>query len=103
MLITIDSEAATSGVLERCSLKCGKIHRKTPVPESLFHKVAGLKPATLLKKTLWHICFPVNFAKFTRTPLLTEHLRWLLLKIESLCCRMLRLRGVFKNGPSKIH
>ena len=33
-------------------------------------KVAGLIPATLLKKTLWHSCFPVNFAKFLRTPFL---------------------------------
>ena len=38
-------------------------------------------PATLLKKRLWHRCFPVNFAKFLRTPFLTEHLRWLLLFI----------------------
>ena len=33
----------------------------------------GLRPATLLKKRLWHRCFPVNFAKFLtaehRTPL----------------------------------
>ena len=36
--------------------------------QSLFlNKVAGLKPATLLKKRLWHRCFPVNFAKFLRT------------------------------------
>ena len=34
-----------------------------------FNKVAGLKPPTLLKKRLWHRCFPVNFAKFLRTPL----------------------------------
>ena len=27
-----------------------------------------LRPATLLKKRLWHRCFPVNFAKFLRTP-----------------------------------
>ena len=48
--------------------------------QSLFcNKVAGLRPATLLKKRLWHRCFPVNFAKFLRTPFLTEHLRWLLL------------------------
>ena len=40
---------------------------------------AGLRPATLLKKRLWHRCFPVNFAKFLRTPFSTEHLRWLLL------------------------
>ena len=35
--------------------------------------------ATLLKLWLWHSCFPVNFAKFLRTPFLTEHFRWLLL------------------------
>ena len=29
-----------------------------------FNKVAGLRPATLLKKRLWYRCFPVNFAKF---------------------------------------
>ena len=31
-----------------------------------FNKVAGLWAATLLKKILWHSCFPVNFAKFLR-------------------------------------
>ena len=31
-----------------------------------FNKVAGLRPVTLLKKRLWHKCFPVNFAKFLR-------------------------------------
>ena len=45
-----------------------------------FNKVAGLRPATLLKKRLWHRCFPVSFVKFLRTPFFTEHLRWLLLK-----------------------
>ena len=35
-----------------------------------FNKVAGLKSPTLLKKRLWHRCFPVNFAKFLRTPFL---------------------------------
>ena len=35
--------------------------------------------ATSLKKRLWHRCFPVNFAKFLKTPFLTEPLRWLLL------------------------
>ena len=28
------------------------------------------RPATLLKKRLWHRRFPVNFAKFLRTPFL---------------------------------
>ena len=36
------------------------------MPESLFNKVAGLRPATLFKKRLWHRCFPVNFAKFLK-------------------------------------
>ena len=39
------------------------------------------RPATLLKKRLWSRCFPVSFVKFLRTPFLTEHLWWLLLKI----------------------
>ena len=32
--------------------------------------IAGVlrRSATLLKKRLWHRCFPVNFAKFSRTP-----------------------------------
>ena len=34
-----------------------------------------------LKKALWHKCFPVNFAKFLRTPFLIKHLRWLLLTL----------------------
>ena len=45
--------------------------------QSLFlNKVTGLSPATLLKKRLWCRCFLVNFAKFIRTPFLTEHLWW---------------------------
>ena len=47
-----------------------------------FNKIAGLRPATLLKKRLWHRCFPVNFAKFRRTPIFTEQLRWLLLLLS---------------------
>ena len=33
-----------------------------------FNKVAGLRPATLLKKRLRYMCFPVDFPKFLRTP-----------------------------------
>ena len=33
--------------------------------KSLFlNKVAGLRPATLLKKRLWYRCLPANFVKF---------------------------------------
>ena len=38
--------------------------------QSLFvNKVAGMRPANLVKK-LWTRSFPVNFAKFSRTPFL---------------------------------
>ena len=55
-----------------------------------FNKVAGLRPATLLKKRLWHRCFPVNFVKFLRTPFLqntffTEHL-WTTASTRSIYC-----------------
>ena len=33
-----------------------------------FNKVAGLRPAILLKNRLWHGCFSVNFAKFLEIP-----------------------------------
>ena len=42
-------------------------------------QASGLSPTTLLKKRLWHRCFPVNFVKFLRTPFFTNHLWWLLL------------------------
>ena len=39
------------------------------VAERLFFKFWH-RPATLSKKSLWHRCFPVNLAKFLRTPFL---------------------------------
>ena len=62
-----------------CSQKYHKIHKKTPVLEFLFDKVAGLKAYNFNKKRLLHRCFPVNIAKFLRTALFIEHLWWLLL------------------------
>ena len=59
------------GVLRNFS----KFTGKHLCPRLFFNKVAGLRPATLLKKRLWHRCFPVNFAKFLRIPFFTEHLR----------------------------
>ena len=34
--------------------------------------ISEAAPATLFKKRLWHTCFPVNFAKFLRTPFFTD-------------------------------
>ena len=66
---------------QRCSLRKGvlgqkfhKIHRKHLCRVSLFDKLVGLRPATLLTKRLWHRCFPVNFAKFLNY-LFREYLR----------------------------
>ena len=36
--------------------------------------VVGLRAASLLRKRLYHRCFPVNFVKFVRTLFFTEHL-----------------------------
>ena len=51
-----------------------------------FDKAAGLRPSTLLKKKLWHSCFPVNFLKLLRMPFSIEQLSWLLLQISKLDC-----------------
>ena len=44
------------------------------------NKVKGVRTANLLKKRLWRRCFPVNLAKFLRTPFLEITYRRLLLK-----------------------
>ena len=68
------------GVLKNFPKFTGK-HQRQGV---FFNKVAGLRPATLLKKRLWRRCFPANFTEFLRTSFFIEHLRWLLLRIETI-------------------
>ena len=58
-----------------------KFFANTPAAESNVTEVVVQRPATLLKKRLWHRCFPVNFAKFLRAPILTKHLKWLFIKV----------------------
>ena len=50
-------------IFKICVPKFCNIHRKTPVKESLFDKVAGLKVCNFIKKRLKHSCFPVNIEK----------------------------------------
>ena len=75
-------------VVQKCSVKKLRLEisqnskENTCARVSFFNKVADLTPATLLKKRLWHGCFPVNFVKFIRTPFYTEHLWWLLLILQ---------------------
>ena len=70
-----------------CSVRKGvlvnlaKFTRKHLCQSLFFNKVAGLRPATLLKKRLWHRYFPVNFVKFLRIPF-SQNASWrLLLKV----------------------
>ena len=55
-----------------------KLHLQIDFKLLFSSRLLVLSRATLLKKRLWHMCFPVNFAKFLRTRFFTEHL-WLLL------------------------
>ena len=73
-----------------CSLKCRKIHRKTPVSESLFNEVA--RSSTLSKIRLLHRCFLMIFAKFLRTAFFIEYLRWLLLYNSVSTCKNLKTK-----------
>ena len=59
--------AASKAVVRMCSVK------------KVLLKFSGLHACNLIKKRLQHRCFSVNFAKFLRTPVFVEHLRWLLL------------------------
>ena len=48
----------------RCSSKFSKIHKKAPVPKSLFNKVADLTTETFFKERLPNRYFPLYFEKF---------------------------------------
>ena len=80
-------------IVQRCSVKNVfleiSLHSQENTYASLFFKK---RPTTLLKKRLWHRCFPVNFAKFLITPFFTEHLWWLLL-----CTFIMLTRVMMKN------
>ena len=47
--------------------------------ESLFNKFAGLQTGNFITKRLEHRCFPVNLAKFLKTPILKDIFERLLL------------------------
>ena len=71
--------------------KFRRFHRKTPVLESLFNKVAGLQACNFITNRLQHRCFPVKFTKFLRTLFLTEHLWWLFLYLSHRMQRKLKV------------
>ena len=63
----------------RCSVKKGvlgnfaKFTGKHLCQRLFLNKVVGLRPAALLRRSLWDRCFPVNFAKFLRRSLLQNN------------------------------
>ena len=66
-------------VTKRCYVKKKKMLKifakftEKQLRQSLFfNKAAGMRPkaCNFIKKRLWRRCFPVNFAKFIRTPFL---------------------------------
>ena len=68
---------ASEAVVKSCSVK------KTFLEISQNWKENACARVSFLKKRLWYRCFPVKFGKFLRTSFLTEHLRWLLLVLQS--------------------
>ena len=62
--------------------KVRKFPGKTPVLESLFNKVPGLRTCNFIKKRLQHWCFHVKFAKFLRTSILKNIFERLLLFVS---------------------
>ena len=76
----------SEAVVQRCSVKkvfleIAQNSQENTCARDFF--LIKLKACNFIKKSLWHRCFPVNFAKFLRTPFLTEHLRWLFQPILS--------------------
>ena len=73
----------SEAVAQRCSVKKAFIEISQNSQENICARVSFLTKwqasglQLYFKNGLWHRCFPVNFAKFLRTPFLTEHLRWL--------------------------
>ena len=69
---------------DAASSSCSLVFFKTSVLKSLANFTGKhLCWSLFFKKRVQHMCFPVKFAKFLRTPLLTEHFRSLLLDITS--------------------
>ena len=76
----LNKQAATGGVLQgKVLLEILQNSQENTCARVFFNKVADLRPATFLKKRLWHWCFLVNFAKFLRATFLMKNSGGLLL------------------------
>ena len=81
-------------VAQRCSVKAVFLDISQNSQENTCVRVSFFKVTGLFFKVtgLWHRCFPVNSAKFLRTPFRTAHLWWLLLYSNCHC------QGVCRNN-----
>ena len=70
LMTTYRSSHQTCSIIKGGLRNFAKFTGKHLCQSLFFNKVTGLRPATLLKKGLWHRCFLLNFAKFPRTPFL---------------------------------
>ena len=60
------------------------LHRSSHREVFFKNSLNKLGSATLLKKRLWRRCFPVNFAKFLRTPFSIKHFRWFPMLLDNI-------------------
>ena len=77
-MTTIKSQSNVRSSHRRCAVRKGvpRVLRNFAkfTENHLYQRLFFNRPATLLKKSFWHRCFPLSFAKFLTT-LFTEHLR----------------------------
>ena len=82
-------KCSLEAVAQRCSVKKLFVEISQNSQENTCARVSLLscrpRSATLFKRRPCFLVFPVNFAKFGRTPFLTEHLWWLLLVLQNRC------------------
>ena len=89
-VVSMISLQYSKAVVQRCSARIGVLRNFAKFTgkhlcQSLFFNIVAGRLQLYFQKRLWHRCFPVNFATFLRTPILTEHLWWLLFSIFCLC------------------
>ena len=101
VLITKDRISHQICSVRKCVLRnFAKFTGKHICQSLFFNKVAGLRPATLLKKRLWYRFFPLNFAKFLKIPFL-QNTSSRLLSLQTL--RLKPLQTLETNSTERNH
>ena len=90
-------------VVQRCSVKKVFFEISQNLQENTCARVSFLTKwtATLLKKRLWHECFPVNFVKFLRTRFLhniSGRLLWSGKPLYLFACERTTLKRIFNTN-----